>query len=137
MKHMKYKLVLVTLLFVTNFAFCGVPPGSQGIGVNPPKAMLHVKGEILIDSVRSTPVQDGMIQYKSNQFLFRQNGAWLPLGSGSAGNVGIDVAAKVVAFVINVVPKASLVEKTTADIIAHFVATTRYRYIMLLLDSIA
>ena len=85
---MKYKLVLVTLLFVTNFAFCGVPPGSQGIGVNPPKAMLHVKGEILIDSVRSTPVQDGMIQYKSNQFLFRQNGAWLPLGSGSAGNVG-------------------------------------------------
>ena len=56
---------------------------------------------------------------------------------GSAGNVGIDVAAKVVAFVINVVPKASLVEKTTADIIAHFVATTRYRYIMLLLDSIA
>ena len=76
---MKKLIFIVIAILIIAKLQGGVPPGAMGVGINPPKAMLDVKGEILIDSVRSTPVQNGMIQFKNGEFLFRQNDSWLLL----------------------------------------------------------
>jgi len=78
---MKKRLVLLFFLISFFTTYSQVPTGSLGIGVRPPQAMLDVNGELKVGEIRSSPIQDGMVQYKDNQFLFRQNGEWIPLNS--------------------------------------------------------